>query len=103
MADYTLIPGCGDCEHNPDCPWYDAVGRVPVGVDCPLRREVDMEKGPKTTEEARALPEMTEVEVMAGPISWAQFDGDTIFAFVDDDGRAMKVENHYGRWVKVPF
>ena len=64
--------------------------------------------GPKTTEDAVALPEMKGSELMGGDIFLGcGICGDTIIAFVDDDGVSKKVEcirrslNGPDEWVKV--
>ena len=48
--------------------------------------------GPKTIEEARALPEI--YNILDGRLFMCivGLDGDTICAFVDSDGRSKKVE-----------
>ena len=62
---------------------------------------MDTPKGPKTIEEARALPEDEGLRFgrTRQPVI-APVDGDDILMFVDADGRAMRVEFDGERWVK---
>ena len=58
-------------------------------------------KEPKTVAEAQALPESNGMLFPSGPLTPAGFSGDTIMAFIDSDGRAMKVEHDGKQWVKI--
>lgn len=62
---------------------------------------MDVPKGPKTTEEAQALPEDDGLASRLDRMPMvASFDGDTILYFADVDGRPMEVEFDGERWVK---
>ncbi len=64
--------------------------------------------GPKTIEEAKALPEVRNLLADGYFLGAAPITGDMICAFVDDDGEAKRVEcirrtlSGPDEWVKVP-
>lgn len=78
-----------------------------------------MKTGPKTVEEARALPEVsnalyeeeritdsrghTEIRVKFRKLTARPIEGDDIILFVDADGRAMQVVDTENGPAKTPF
>lgn len=57
---------------------------------------------PKTVEQARALEEKTEMDLLNFPgKSPLGVPGDCIWLFIDSDGRRMRVEPYGDRCVKV--
>ena len=62
---------------------------------------MDTPKGPKTVEEARALPEDGGLTFrLDRMLAAAPVEGDDILMFIDADGRAMQVAFDGERWVK---
>lgn len=56
--------------------------------------------GPKTVEEAQALPEFTGSE-WADNVTLGSFEGDTIVLFVDKDGVTKQPMYIAGQWMKM--
>lgn len=66
-----------------------------------MKPKTSKPSGPKTTAEARALPELTQaMKDTGGLIFGLPISGDDIMLFFDADGRAMRPVAWNGAWHK---